>query len=73
MVMFAMDVSEEESDLLALLRESKLKIVKSKCDLGPLTCPFRGDIAQIRGEMKKIKEGVELMKKHYEKLSEKHE
>lgn len=71
MVMFAMDVSEEESNLLALLRGSKLKIVKSGCELGPLTCPFRGDIAQMRGEMKKIKEGIGLMREHYEKLYKK--
>lgn len=68
MVMFAMDVSEGEGDLLVLLRKSKLKIVKSKCDLGPLTCPFRGDIAQMQGEMRKIKEGIVLMKKHYTAL-----
>ena len=68
MVMWQMEVSSEEKDLLGLLRGSKLKIIKSKCSLGPLTCPFGGDIAWMRGEIQKIKEGVELMKKHYSTL-----
>lgn len=68
---FAMDISREERDLLVLLRENKLKIAKSGCGKGLLTCPFRGDIAQIRGEIEKIKEEARLMREHYEKLYKK--